>query len=203
MASRRELRKTRFTDAQGRPRVEHNEVFELSHLDRLAATGVPEHWLRPEGAAHPIGTPAWEASGDLTGALADGILALGLLMQGIDDRNGLEKRRNASRVAQVIEAMAFLLRKAGVEPFNREPPLIPLDVFELRLRQYEVNGWKLPKDIAADLERAREASRLELVAAYDAGMLEMGMPAEMLTPEHDHHGHSKGPHGWRCTREGS
>jgi hypothetical protein len=193
-------RVTRFTDANGSLKAEFRDTFERQFIEKAYFVGLPAHWMALEGALHAIDSKEWEELGDLTGAFTDGIYVLSCCLRGVNEA-GDPYRRNMARVIRVLDRLVMLVKSKGVDPFT--PGLLPFDVMQYRLQMYRMGAWPMPKEYADDLDRAEAQAREELEREWDAQMLDWGMPEEMLTPEHDRHGHSKTPSGWFCLRETS
>jgi len=187
-----------------RPRTRwtsHNGLLDFEHywLKRLSDAGAPYWSVHPHGCEISILDSGWSLDAYPHGCLADGVLIMSNLLQGFDD-SGSVRRRNASLVVRVTEVMASICDRLSLHGVKAVVVDLASEVFDYRVSQYRVHGWPLPEDIRADLDRAAEDARDRAAEEYGSAMDAWGAPSG---PEHDGHGHGKGPHGWICFPEES
>lgn len=185
--------RTRWTSHNGLLDFEHNGLFAHHWLRRLTSAGAPYWSVHPHGCEISILDSGWSLDTHPHGCLADGVLIMGNLLQGLDDSGGL-RPQNASLVVRTAEVMTGICDRLGVEDVKSVVVDLASEVFEYRTTQYQVHGWVLPRDIQADLDRASVEARDRGAAEYDG----FGVPSG---PEHDNHGHGLSKGHWTCFPE--
>jgi hypothetical protein len=189
--------RTRWTSHNGLLDFEHNGLFEHHWLRRLGDAGAPYWSVHPHGCEVSVLDSGWSLDTHPHGCLADGVLIMGNLLQGLDDSGG-QRRQNASLVVKTAEVMAGICDRLGLEGVKAVVVDLASEVFDYRMSQYRVHGWALPEDVRADLDRAVEEAQDHAVEEYGLAMDAWGAPSG---PGHDSHGHGLSNGHWTCLPE--